>query len=191
MKNFIGVFDNVVDESYCKKVIEHFNNVQTIHRSDHEDVSALQKDNEIYFTETQTDSKTMNVNSSILRGFVGAISSCLIKYKKEYPILVDGVGKYDINNDIKIQKTLPGEGYHIWHCENSDVISSRRMIVASLYLNDCEEGGETEFLYQHERIKSKTGRMVLSPTSWTHPHRGNPPLKGVKYMINGWLEYIN
>ena len=56
------------------------------------------------------------------------------------------------------------------------------------YLNDVEEGGETEFLYQSIRVKPKQGTMVC-PSSFTHTHRSNPPLKGDKYMINGWVEY--
>ena len=59
------------------------------------------------------------------------------------------------------------------------------------YLNDVEEGGETEFLYQSRRIKPKQGTMVICPSSFTHTHRGNPPLKGDKYMINGWIEFDN
>ena len=58
-----------------------------------------------------------------------------------------------------------------------------------VYLNDVEEGGETEFLYQSRRIKPKQGTMVICPASFTHTHRGNPPLKGNKYMINGWIEF--
>ena len=58
-----------------------------------------------------------------------------------------------------------------------------------MYLNDCNEGGETEFLFQHKRIKPKAGTIVISPAAWTHTHRGNPPLSGEKYMINGWLEF--
>ena len=137
----------------------------------------------------ETDSVVMDANQIILEGFIRAISKALDEYRKQYPILIEGVGKYDLNNDVKIQRTLPGQGYHVWHCENGGIPSSRRMIVASMYLNKCEEGGETEFLYQHRRIKPQAGRVVLAPTGWTHPHRGNPPLKGVKYMINGWLEY--
>ena len=137
----------------------------------------------------ETDSVTMDANSIILEGFVKALSKSLDEYKKQYPILIDGIGRYDINNDVKIQRTFPGQGYHVWHCENNDAVYGRRMIVVSLYLNTCEEGGETEYLYQHRRIKPQAGRMVLAPTGWTHPHRGNPPLKGVKYMINGGLEY--
>ena len=191
MKNndFLGVFDNMADESYCKKVIEHFERVKTINRSEHEKVSQLKKDDKMYSIINETDSALMDANQIILEGFIKALSQALHEYKKQYPILIDGTGRYDINNDVKIQRTLPGQGYHVWHCENGRKNESRRMIVASMYLNKCEQGGETEFLYQHRRIKPQAGRMVLAPTGWTHPHRGNPPLKGVKYMINGWLEY--
>ena len=187
--DFLGIFDNVADESYCQKVIDHFEKVKTISRREHENISSLQKDNQVYFMMNETDSVTMDANSIILEGFVKALSKSLDEYKKQYPILIDGIGRYDINNDVKIQRTFPGQGYHVWHCENNDAVYGRRMIVVSLYLNTCEEGGETEYLYQHRRIKPQAGRMVLAPTGWTHPHRGNPPLKGVKYMINGWLEY--
>jgi len=190
-KNFIGIYDDVVSIDYCKKVIEHFENVETVHRLEDEHSSSLKRDNKIYFINNwnKDDSIIMSANGIILKSFVEALSKTLEKYKKEYPVLIDGVGRYDINNDIKIQRTLPGEGYHVWHCENSNLKDSRRMILVFMYLNDCEEGGETEFLYQHERVKPKTGRMVLAPASWTHFHRGNPPLKNAKYMINGWLEY--
>ena len=190
-KNFIGIYDDVVSVDYCKKVIEHFENVETVHRLEDEYSSSLKRDNEIYFINNwnKDNSIIISANGIILKSFVEALSKTLEKYKKEYPVLIDGVGRYDINNDIKIQRTLPGEGYHVWHCENSNLKDSRRMILVFMYLNDCEEGGETEFLYKHERVKPKTGRMVLAPASWTHFHRGNPPLKNAKYMINGWLEY--
>ena len=187
--DFIGVFDNMADQDYCNKVIKHFENVQTVQRAQHENVSRLEKDNEIYFLINETDSTVMDSNQIILQGFIRALSIALEKYKQQYAGLIDKIGKYDLNNDVKIQRTLPGQGYHAWHCEQTDLAASRRMIFAAMYLNECEEGGETEFLYQHKRIKSQPGRILLAPASWTHLHRGNPPLKGVKYMINGWLEY--
>ena len=97
-----------------------------------------------------------------------------------------------MNPDIKLQKTLPGEGYHAWHCEVSDIPSSRRFLLCMLYLNDVNEGGETEFLYQHKRIKPVKRRVVICPTAFTHTHRGNPPLGNTtKYMINGWMQFIS
>ena len=189
MSDFIGVFENALTKEYCQTVIDQYNKVQTINRSDHENVTPLKKDTQMYFLRAETDKTVMDSNAFILAGFTEQLSKCFNEYKKQYPILIDGVQKYDLNNDIKIQKTLPGQGYHIWHCEADSLISSRRMLFVFMYLNTCDEGGETEFLYQHKRIKPKAGTIVISPAAWTHTHRGNPPLSGEKYMINGWLEF--
>jgi hypothetical protein len=57
-----------------------------------------------------------------------------------------------------------------------------------LYLNDIDEGGETEFLYYPKRVKAKQGRLILWPAGFTHTHRGNPPLSNTKYVMTGWIE---
>ena len=56
-----------------------------------------------------------------------------------------------------------------------------------IYLNDVEDGGETEFLYQRKRVKPVRNRAVIWPGSYTHLHRGNPPLSGTKYVLTGWM----
>jgi hypothetical protein len=65
------------------------------------------------------------------------------------------------------------------------------LLLAIGYLNDVEEGGETEFLYQGVRVKPKKGTIILCPAAFTHTHRGNPPLSGDKYIINTWVQYID
>ncbi len=89
----------------------------------------------------------------------------------------------------KVQKTRPGEGYHIWHTEVLGKHASNRVLAFSIYLNDVEKGGETEFLHQHVRFKPKRGDMLIWPGYFTHVHRGNPPLSGDKYICTGWVEY--
>ena len=56
-----------------------------------------------------------------------------------------------------------------------------------IYLNDVEEGGETEWLYQQLKIKPKKNTAVIWPGSFTHLHRGNPPISGTKYILTGWF----
>lgn len=90
----------------------------------------------------------------------------------------------------KVQKTLPGGGYHVWHCEQGGGGHMRRVLVYTLYLNDVEEGGETEFLYQSKRYPAKKGDICIFPAHFTHPHRGNPPLSREKYIMTGWMEAI-
>jgi len=88
---------------------------------------------------------------------------------------------------MKVQKTEPNEGYHVWHYENSSQEYAQRVLAWTIYLNDVEEGGETEFLHQSYRAKPKAGKLVLWPAGFTHLHRGNPPLSGTKWLATGWI----
>ena len=65
-------------------------------------------------------------------------------------------------------------------------VNNSRSIAWMIYLNDVEEGGETEFLYQKKRYKPIANTALLWPGSLTHQHRGNPPLSGDKYILTGW-----
>ena len=94
----------------------------------------------------------------------------------------------DIDNQLKIQKTLPKEGYHQWHIEHMRGAKGEpRAFAFSVYLNDVEEGGETEFLHFSQRIKPKQGRVVIWPAAFPYVHRGNPPLSGEKYILTSWM----
>ena len=97
----------------------------------------------------------------------------------------------DITTDhVKIQKTIPSEGYHLWHVEhNPGREMEKRVLVYSIYLNTVEEGGETEFLYQSQRVKPVKGRIIIWPAGFPYVHRGNPPLSGEKYIVTSWINY--
>ena len=85
-----------------------------------------------------------------------------------------------------IQKTQPkGGGFHSFHAEDVTWMSKERHLAWSVYLNDVDEGGETEFLYQQLKIKPVAGRVAIWPGSFTHLHRGNPPSTD-KYIATGW-----
>ena len=90
---------------------------------------------------------------------------------------------------MKLQKTCPGEGYHNWHTEHDRIGSRNRLMAFMVYLNDVEEGGETEFLYQKCRFKPKRNTLLIWPANYTHVHRGNPPLSNDKFILTGWVEY--
>ena len=88
----------------------------------------------------------------------------------------------------KLQMTPPGGGIHSWHNEHSTADAMDRIMAWMFYLNDIDEGGETEFLHQKLRIKPTKGTLVMFPASYTHSHRGNPPLSQTKYILTGWYQ---
>ena len=115
-------------------------------------------------------------------------------FDKIYPIYTEkyfvlGASSRHSIFEIKVQKTKPTEGYHVWHHEKDAFRTRNRLMAFILYLNDVDEGGETEFLFQKFRMKPKRNRLVLWPAGYTHTHRGNPPLSGEKYIATGWVEF--
>ena len=192
IENFIGTFDNVFDEQYCKSIIDHFEKLNNFHkvrkRADVTGQPAIEQQTDVYHPLLENDSSFISANEVMLQEFNIKLQECYQLYIKKYPI-IETMGRHRLNLDVKIQKTIPGEGYHVWHCEHNGVAFGKRMFLVILYLNEVE-GGETEFLYQHKRVAPKTGRLMICPSGFTHTHRGNPPLSGLKYILNGWIEFI-
>ena len=191
--NFIGIFDNALSHEECDDLISVYKESQklnyTITRQDM-GYSHLQADNSVVFAnkEHMTNSIFFSEQMNYVQSFVDSAWECYHEYTKKYGTL-NSMSKHRFYDDIKIQKTEPSGGYHSWHCEHDGRRQGSRLLLVMLYLNDVQEGGETEFLYQSLRIKPKKGTIVICPSGFTHTHRGNPPLSGDKFMINGWIEF--
>ena len=65
----------------------------------------------------------------------------------------------------------------------------RRLLVFMTYLNDVEDGGETEFLYQNLKVKPEKGKTLIWPSEWTHTHRGLTSKSESKFIVTGWFEF--
>ena len=114
------------------------------------------------------------------------LTKALREYFKHYPVLdTNDTALYSIRQ--KLQKTPISGGFHVWHHENGALSVFHRVLAWTIYLNDVEEGGETEFLYQSERVKPVKGRTFLFPAGFMHTHRGNPPISNEKYILTGWF----
>ena len=197
IENFVGVFPNAASEEYCQRCIDRFNLVanglpghggKVLSRQEYEPgVPQQKKDSDVYLLcEEVTDSILLTKTDGLLREFDKAVWECYAEYAKKYGIL-NSLARHIISPYIKIQRYKPTQGYHVWHDENSQVNNANRLLAISLYLNTVDEGGETEFLYQRMRVKPEQGTLVIHPGGFTHTHRGNPPLKGVKYYMNTWI----
>ena len=189
-KEFIGIYENAFTPKECEDTIKLF---EKHHKAGYtysrlqENINSLNSKNDV--SATIAPSIELDWNTEFIGSFHERFYDYIYPiYNIQYPIL-QSLQKHK-SKHIKIQKTCPTQGYHIWHCEQ-DAKLNDRLLAWTLYLNDVEEGGETEYLYQSLRIKPKTGTFVLFPAHFTHTHRGNPPLSGVKYIATGWIEFLS
>lgn len=189
--NFIGVYDNVFSDKFCDNLIEHYEWCAKNNRSFGRPESELVK---------KDDSACLNPNNPEeiafshpnIQGFIGEFNDvfwnvCYKEYLERYSVLSE-YSQHTIYT-YKLQKTLPAGGYHVWHSEHGSKSFAGRTGVYILYLNDIEEGGETEFLYLSKRIAPKKGRLIIFPPNYPWAHRGNPPLADTKYILTGWMEF--
>jgi len=186
----IAVFDSVLNHNECQELIDHYNKLEQLNlsftRIDLNDAPRHRKNDRATFP-LEGHSLKLSPNLALLNTFLGRFWMCYNQYIDHYSILIDAPRQHICS--VKIQKTLPGEGYHVWHFESDSVERSSRVCAWGLYLNTIEQGGETEWLYQNVRVPAVEGNLVIWPSGFPHTHRGNPPLSGEKYLITGWVEF--
>lgn len=186
----IGIFENAINDQICDDLIAYYNKLSEMNMT-HSRMSTkdapghLKKDTAAFVLEEPA--LTVSTDNPAVRESIQQIIYCWEQYIDHYSILTT-VDPHRIYY-MKIQKTLPGEGYHQWHFESDSRERSGRVASWGLYLNTVEEGGETEWLYQSVRVPATKGTLAIWPAGYTHTHRGNPPLSNEKYLLTGWIEY--
>lgn len=190
--DFIEIYNNALSETDCDLIINLFETNKELHNERNEEERSI-KINDTSFNLIDIQNKD-GVKDLLYR-----IDSCLRtnyeKYGNKYKdttLLRNYFTKTPIFTFFKIQKTKVGKGYIPWHHEKHlGTISENRFLVFTIYLNDINDGGETEFLYQNKLIQPRKGDLCLFPAEFTHVHRGNPPLSDTKYILTGWFHKNN
>ena len=185
----IAVWDGILTHDDCQKIIEHYNDLSKLNlsynRMELRDGLAHQKKDKSVFP---LDDRSMRFtpNAGFLNVFMERLWACYSEYIDHYSVLHESQQQV---RSMRIQKTLPGQGYHIWHYESDTLERGGRVCAWAVYLNTVEQGGETEYLYQSIRIPAVEGTLAIWPAGFPHTHRGNPPLSGEKYLLTGWIEF--
>lgn len=188
INKFVGIFENAFSKEYCEGLIKAYDiAIEAGYgrtRQEKEDVNKLQKADIQLFNNLNNIQIPIPNITTFNEVFWG---KCYPIYEKEFASLRES-GRHG-NYSFKMQRTDLQEGYHVWHYESGNREMCNRLLTWMVYLNDVEEGGETEFLYQSMRVKPKQGTLLIWPAGFTHTHRGNPPLSNPKYVVTGWTEF--
>jgi hypothetical protein len=187
--NFIGMYQDVYPDGFCNHLINEFERLLESgvcnNRQSAENTTKTRKEDFHYFMNIRNNPMSPFNETCANKIFLTGLQNCFDDYTDEFDILKE----YNLRcTTLKMQKTEPGAGYHVWHAEQGPDADASRCLVYSAYLNTIEDAGETEFLYQKLRVAPKENTVVIWPAAFTHTHRGNV-VHGdkSKYIITGWF----
>jgi hypothetical protein len=182
METFIRSY-NLKNIDLCDKFIEyHKNNFE--YKGDGHTYSGLDKK-----VKNSIDVTFFNNNKNIfIQEYFKEISNFITDYMNYF-----GISGYlktnEAGTNIQYYPAKEG-GFFRYHYERGSLQDTNRQVVFMTYLNDIEEGGETEFLFQKIKVKPKKGLTVLWPSDFTHTHRGLP-CNFEKWIVTGWFCHHN
>lgn len=188
--DFIGVFPEAVPKKLCEDLIDLHSKLDKLGG-----VSAgVSGAGVVKRTKLSNDVELSRyaISQDYLRELNKYMNEAYSAYKKHFWVVEEMMGRYD-TTAWQLQKYSAAErgGYYQFHHEVSSRLTCNRTMTFILYLNDIDEGGETEFLFQNIRVKPEAGKLLYFPAYFTHVHRGNPVLSNQdKFIITGWMEFI-
>lgn len=169
------LIDDAVPEEICAQVIDWINEKAKFERSKIGRAGGTVAD---YRTSETINFPFIHFN---LPDFAIKMNKTVWDAVNDYARTV-GFPLYDVEHP-SVQRYEIGQKYDL-HWDYAD--DNNRVLSALVYLNDVEEGGETEFPLQSFKITPKVGRLAVFPANFMWKHRALPPRSGVKYAAAYW-----
>ena len=190
MDNYIRVYDDVVDKDSCNLLIGKFETYE----DQHEVVLVKNKNMAISFN--QINIFNHDEWKGIREQLIEAMLYYVNIYKEECNILEMMWPEKFGYEAIRIKRYLANDYDRFDEHVDSTAGCQKRFLNFLMYLNDVEEGGETEFpqimkpgTYMPLSVKPKAGTMVIFPPMWCWLHAGRKPISGPKYFAHSYLHY--
>ena len=96
------------------------------------------------------------------------------------------------DSGFQIQTYKRGEGFYDEHIDGGPFMPvPHRLSTMIVYLNDVEVGGETYFPLQNLKVSPVAGRVIMFPSNFTHPHKGEVPITQSKTILSTFVSNKN
>ncbi|HET7929786.1 MAG TPA: 2OG-Fe(II) oxygenase [Rhodanobacteraceae bacterium] len=118
--------------------------------------------------------------------FFHQITEYLARYNTEVGLEIP-VPASTLLAPLRIKRYVPGASEEFQLHFDSIGEVANRYLVFLWYLNDVEEGGETDFSGLGIRVQPRAGRLLVFPPYWMYQHAGRPPVSGDKYILSTYL----
>jgi len=183
--NFISVWSALPPE-LCEDLIEFHKTHSNLHRAGAIGTGAIDERHKKSTDVTIEPVDLEKPGYEPFNDYLAALHECYRDYCDQWPFLKSYLTR-TLVGAFNFQKYEVGGHFSRIHSERMEYSVLNRILVWMTYLNDVEEGGETEFPHFGLKIKPKAGKTIIWPAEWTHAHRGCPTISGQKYILTGWF----
>ena len=172
LQDYIRVYNNVLSKEFCNELIWLFGQAVNVQRHNSQNLSFDQLVmNHTHMFRPAMDS-IFNTCESIKNRY---LKDCDIEFVPTHAYEMCKMKKYSYKNN----------DYFDTHIDSADAQTGHRFLVILFYLNTVEEG-ETEFTSLGLKIPAIQGSVLVFPSNFLYPHKGNIPLQD-KYIFSTYL----
>ena len=194
IESFIG--GTYMPEKVCDDLIDFFESNperQTqgkVNANPNEDLENLQQERNLVKKSIDMGFDIPNnpEDCEVMNEYFKYLNMGIAEYQHDYPV-VKNLERFGTIEGVNIQKYNPGDGFYEWHQERNGWPTASRCLVHMTYLNDVPDGG-TNFYFQKLTTPAKKGLTVIWPSDWTHIHQGQVSKTHTKYIVTGWMNYL-
>jgi hypothetical protein len=199
LQDTIGIYPKAFSNELCDTLLKMYDTALTT-GSTYEGTTGMGVDKTVKDTvdfdlikQSKTDPVALSASNEIYNIF----NDCVKKYITGFPHQDQFPGMTNFIEpttfiSLQVQRYKKSTGhYNAWHHEGGTFKMSRRFFALLVYLNDVEEGGETEMLYTGQKIKPEKGKLLVHPAGFPYIHKGNVPLSSDKTILISWLVFVN
>ena len=186
--DLIVVLKNHIPDKTCDEILEWFKSNKH-----------LQSDGCVYSTENGK-----SIGPTVKKDFKNAIQtlvppeasisdkmteitmSAFREAGSRYPVPEDSMTL----NDYCVRVYPKNEGIFKTHVDQHAFGTVSRIFACIMYLNDVEEGGETEFPDWNIAVRPEKGKVLLFPCNYLFKHKGNAPISEEKYIATNFINFM-
>ena len=179
MNNYIQIYKDVLDPSYCQDLIHRFETNKHHYESHDKGPMSFTQINFNQHLEYQEDVEQL---SNVYSKYVN-------QYKKDCAISQEQWPEQYAFEQIRLKRYLPNDKDEFRpHVDSINSVSAMRFLVFFIYLDDNDRG-ETNFPQLGLASPCKQGSLLMFPPLWPWLHAGMKPVNKPKYMIGSYLHY--
>tara|TARA_B100000029_G_scaffold91629_1_gene81587 strand:- start:228 stop:830 length:603 start_codon:yes stop_codon:yes gene_type:complete len=184
--HFIGCW-NLENKKLCNEIINFFEHNKSLQKPGASGLGLnpkIKKTTDIRINPNDLEKPKFE----IFKQYINELHKCFLNYQNQWAFLKSMIKTVDIPA-FNIQKYSSGDHFASLHSERTTLSTLHRLFAWMTYLNDVDDGGQTNFSHYNIKIKPETGKTLIWPAEWTHAHTGEILKSGTKYIVTGWMHF--